>query len=298
MNHPAIVFTATGKIQTFIVPATGVYVIEASGAQGGGAGGPGGKGARLKGTFFLQQDEVLQIVVGRQGEAGTTPHPPAGGGGGGTFVWKATRASPLPSYPLLAAGGGGGGPGGDGLVGADGGVGAAAGGCEGEGGDSDPENFHYSGGGGAGWRMEGAVGSSPTFCGGGMHWHGGAGANYCCNLGGAGGFGGGGGGSFLGQGSGGGGGYSGGAGGSREGPHAGGGGSFNAGAFQTNIPGIQCGDGCVSIQPAPMSVLFSSGERGTIYGRDFAREHAERPLIVPRAAQDRGGDRIAKLACR
>jgi hypothetical protein len=253
MNDAPLVFSATGRIQSYVVPATGSYVIEASGAQGGAGGGPGGKGARVKGTFFLRKGEVLQIVVGQQGTAGTTPHLPAGGGGGGTFVWKSEQPSPLPAEPLLVAGGGGGGAGGDGRVGIDGGDGAVSGGRSGHGGSADRQSFHYSGGGGTGWLTGGDVGSTPTLAGGGTHWRGGAGADYCCNVGGTGGFGGGGGGAFIGRGSGGGGGYSGGAGGSQLGPDAGGGGSFNAGAFQINTPGIHLGNGCVTILVVPLS---------------------------------------------
>ncbi len=251
MSSTSVIFSATGQIQTFIAPATGSYVIEASGAQGGAGGGPGGKGARVRGTFQLEAGESLKIVVGRQGTAGTTPHQPAGGGGGGSFVWKGTAAWPLPDKPLLAAGGGGGGGGGDGVVTLDGGRGAVPGGRNGRGGASDAGNFRYSGGGGTGWRSGGEVGSTPTLCFGGSQWQGGTGADYCCNQGGSGGFGGGGGGSFLGHGSGGGGGFSGGGGGTQAGPDAGGGGSFNAGKNQTNLPGIQIGDGCVTITPVP-----------------------------------------------
>lgn len=248
MHDSPLFFGATGNIQSFIVPVTGLYEIEASGAQGGPGGGPGGKGARVKGTFFLREGETLQIIVGRQGTAGTTAHQPAGGGGGGTFVWKATHRTLLPPQPLLAAGGGGGGNGGDGVITTEGARGAGPGGRDGQGGETDVAGFHYSGGGGVGWNSDGHTGSSPTFCGGGSLWRGGAGANYCGNAGGHGGFGGGGGGAFLGNGSGGGGGYSGGGGGTQDGPGAGGGGSFNAGVAQTNTPGAQLGDGCVSIQ--------------------------------------------------
>jgi hypothetical protein len=257
MNEPLVVFTATGGIQSYVVPATGAYIIEASGAQGGAGGGPGGKGARLKGTFYLNAGDILQIVVGMQGEAGSTPHQPAGGGGGGTFVWLGARPTPLPLEPLLAAGGGGGGAGSDAGIGPHGGNGAALGGCDGRGGGADAVDFRYSGGGGAGWKTIGELGSAPTLCGGGMHWRGGKGANYCCNQGGNGGFGGGGGGSFIGRGSGGGGGYSGGGGGSQQGPDAGGGGSYNAGAHQTNLPGAQTGHGGVAILAVPATASFS-----------------------------------------
>ena len=106
-NNAPVVFNATGMVQTYVVLATGSYVIEASGAQGGAGGGPGGKGARVEGTFELKAGEILQIVVGQQGTPGITPHEPEGGGGGGSFVWKGDVARPLPTRPLLVAGGGG-----------------------------------------------------------------------------------------------------------------------------------------------------------------------------------------------
>ena len=253
MNDRPLVFSATGKIRTFIAPVTATYVIEASGAQGGAGGG---KGARLKGSFKLCAGDFLQILVGRQGTAGDSPHQPAAGGGGGSFVWRGRVASPLPPKPMLAAGGGGGGNGGDGLTSLDAGDGGAPGGRNGFGGGADHEDHHYSGGGGAGWFGAGAQGSAPTQCGGGEQWNGGTGANYCCNVGGNGGFGGGGGGAFLGQGSGGGGGFSGGGGGTQAGPGGGGGGSFNAGTNQSNTPGAQTGDGCVSILAVPELATF------------------------------------------
>ncbi len=252
MSFSSTTFYAIGAIQQFRVPISGSYLIEAAGAQGGVDGsGIGGRGARVRGIFRLREGELIQIVVGRQGASGTSPHQPAAGGGGGSFVWRGVLSVPLPDFPLLAAGGGGGGEGGEGVVSLHGGAGAAPGGGEGEGGESDLVAFHYSGGGGAGWRSSGDAGSSPTFCGGGSIWRGGAGANYCCNIGGTGGFGGGGGGSFLGRGSGGGGGYSGGGGGSQHGPGGGGGGSLNAGTQQVNVPGAHSGDGCVTIVAAP-----------------------------------------------
>lgn len=247
MNSQPVVFPAVRQVQTFVVPEDGLYVIEACGAQGGAGGGPGGKGACVRGTFRFLAGERLHVVVGQRGESGVKPAHAAGGGGGGSFVWRCTDTGARPTFPLLAAGGGGGGSGGDGRITTEGGVGGGDGGTDGCGGQTDLEHFHYSGGGGAGWRAIGSRGSLPTHCGGGAHWTGGEGANYGGFHGGDGGFGGGGGGSFFGHGSGGGGGYSGGGGGTEMGPAGGGGGSFNAGANQVNTPGFQSGHGAVSI---------------------------------------------------
>ena len=243
MNLSPVVFSGTGRIQTYVVSASGYYRIVASGAQGGPGDGFGGKGARIAGIFALLKNEILQIVVGLQGTGGTTPHQAdGGGGGGGTFIWKGAVPLPLPAKPLLVAGGGGGGKNGhDGTVTMDGTNDAQVGGRCGYGGSTDFTDFHYSGGGGTGWRSSGAMGSAPTYCYGGLRWTGGEGAHYFGHTGGQGGFGGGGGG---GGGSGGGGGFSGGGGGSLSGPDGGGGGgSFNAGSDQCNTPGVQCGDG-------------------------------------------------------
>jgi hypothetical protein len=250
------VFAATGKLQSYVVPATGRYVIEAAGAQGGPGGGPGGKGARLRGVFELNAGDILQVVVGLRGGAGDSAHQPAGGGGGGSFVWKGGVLAPLPAKPMLAAGGGGGGSGGGGVVALDAGRGAVPGGRNGHGGSADAIAFHFSGGGGTGWLSCGASGSAPLYCAGGTHWSGGAGADFCGNRGGDGGFGGGGGGAFLGCGAGGGGGFSGGGGGTQIGPSAGGGGSFNGGRQQINTGGVQEGHGFVSIMAATAAVLL------------------------------------------
>lgn len=100
----------TGAIQTYTIPSTGSYTIEAWGAQGGGGitnNVAGGLGAYAKGTVSLTAGDVLQILVGQQGGTGSSSYDPQGnenGGGGGTFVVKQTG-----SVPLVVAGGGGGG---------------------------------------------------------------------------------------------------------------------------------------------------------------------------------------------
>ena len=94
-------------IQEWTVPETGVYSIEAAGAQGGWGHGQSSKpgyGARMIGKFNLTVGEVLKIVVGQQGISGGNYN--GGGGGGGSFVWI-TGAS----NPLIIGGGGGGGAG-------------------------------------------------------------------------------------------------------------------------------------------------------------------------------------------
>ncbi|AOS45668.1 hypothetical protein Verru16b_02753 [Lacunisphaera limnophila] len=269
---PPVRFRACGHLQLYIVPESGLYLLEARGAQGGGEGlAGGGKGAFLRGVFHLKEGEIIHLVVGRPGlpgrnvpalggsadafDLGTGREPEAtrgGGGGGGTFIWSGTRTGTLPVWPLLVAGGGGGGgngPGGDAVVSLDAGQGPGTGGRNGLGGTSDQGPCYYSGGGGTGWLDIGANGSGPTYCQGGRQWEGGAGARFGGYLGGDGGYGGGGGGSFFGAGAGGGGGFSGGGGGGGRIAlgGGGGGGSYNRGREQQNIPGFQADAGAAAI---------------------------------------------------
>jgi hypothetical protein len=230
---------AAGTISTFTAPTTGAYTITASGGSGGANAAffaSGGGAAGEQATFTLTGGTVLQVVAGAQsaslnGNIGA-------GGGGGSFVWIGSTGSPLPSTPLLVAGGGGGafnasgrnavtdGSAGSGAPGAGGGICSILG----------------AGGGGAGWLGAGGTGG----CGGaqgGQQWGGGSGDAV-------GGFGGGGGGD---EGAGGGGGYSGGSGGNANGTLNGGGGTsyVNAsGGAVSAISGLS-GDGHVWISSCP-----------------------------------------------
>ena len=117
---PLINFTTKGYterygiIQRFVVPKTGVYLIKASGARGGThstnyADYPGtyygGREAMKQGTFSLNVETVLNIVVGQRGgdsvevKGGQSTNLTAAqlelsvednagtGGGGGSFVY-------------------------------------------------------------------------------------------------------------------------------------------------------------------------------------------------------------------
>ena len=92
----------TQGIQEWTVPKTGSYTIEVYGAEGGigqtSNTTPGG-GARMRGTFSLQVNQILKILVGQQGSNGTYI-----GGGGGGYSGGGGGYEP-PSFP----GGGGGG---------------------------------------------------------------------------------------------------------------------------------------------------------------------------------------------
>ncbi len=259
-SNTSCTFTATGATQTFTVPATGIYSISASGAQGGnlseGIATPtGGLGANASGNFLLTAGQVYTIAVGVQGTLRSGGGSRGAGGGGGSFVVGPGNS------PLVVAGGGGGaasGVSGGGVAGSPGQAtqsgGASgsgnAGGTAGNGGTGGSAYFGlYPGGGGGGGFTTNGVNGAP-----GSQTAGGGGASYLNGLAGgsagdggsAGGFGGGGGGA---NGGGGGGGYSGGGGDGING--GGGGGSFVAasavgGTGFTNA-GTNSGNGSVTI---------------------------------------------------
>ena len=254
--------TVAAGIQVWTAPQTGSYDIEAIGA-GGGRGkqyntnvysnGVPGKGARMSGSFSLNQGDVLHIIVGQKGSEGLSSKQKGGGGGGGSFVVKADGT------PLLVAGGGGGSGRYDGNNGDDGvtdqsgtsgnGSNGASGGTNGNGGNVS--GCSYAGDSGAGMS-----GNGKSTCGNGYYarsyTNGGQGGDWshCWSDGNPGGFGGGGGTGP--HGGGGGGGYSGGGGGGDincgGNGGGGGGGSYNAGANQDNQAGYASGNGSVTIE--------------------------------------------------
>jgi len=87
------------------IPATGNYLIDAAGAQGGADsltyGHSGGLGARVSGVVALNAGDTLCIIVGTRpsGPAGAYD---AGGGGGGTFVFRSNAdCTSKPALPLM-----------------------------------------------------------------------------------------------------------------------------------------------------------------------------------------------------
>ncbi|XP_044182562.1 leukocyte tyrosine kinase receptor-like [Acropora millepora] len=247
-------------IQTWTVPVTGSYVIEAAGASGGNGSyrfvppGPwklGGLGAKITGTFQLNQGTQLKILVGQEATTATAHFNRPGGGGGGSFVTL------LDNTPLIVAGGGGGGGARENFTNGDPGQatrnGSQCGGTQGGGGkvcnaSSGQEDFSLFAGGGAGIRGNGRSHkwelAPHSFITGGT---GGKWAHFNRSSGGFGG------GSFAFRFLGGaGGGYSGGGvlGTDKKGT-AGGGGSYNAGMNQQNMAGTNKGDGKVVITTVP-----------------------------------------------
>jgi hypothetical protein len=89
-------------IQTWRVPVTGDYLIEARGAQGNKdtnrGWGTAGTGAIISGVVRLERGTMLQIAVGQMGSNDSW----GAGGGGGTWVMTDE------DEPVMVAGGGGG----------------------------------------------------------------------------------------------------------------------------------------------------------------------------------------------
>jgi len=258
INFSATGTGSTGTIQQYIVPSCGMVQIDAYGAQGGNTNG--GLGAHMKGSFVVSSGDTLFIVVGQQGVVNNCGGSNASsGGGGGSFVWKNSGAN---RTLLIVAGGGGGGnmnwSGGcingiDAVITQDGTQGngptSAIGGIGGNGGSGNAPSGVGSGG--AGWLSDGENSTYGTGCTGGLTYPFFTGGDGSVNFGftadeGDGGFGGGGGAVC---GNGGGGGYSGGGGGEGASCRAGGGGggSYNSGTNQLNTPGVQTGNGAVTL---------------------------------------------------
>ena len=261
---------AVGGIQSWIVPYSGTYTVEAAGAKGGDGGGNNpGKGALQIGDFELQAGTNLKVVVGQVGslsKQGCCWKYGCSGGGGASWVYTDANAD----LPLLIAAGGGGhaenataghGSATTGANAATGGSGTSgSGGNGGNGGSAGPTSHSYSpGAGGAGWLTNGQT--APTIrnpggkggkaprngAEGGFGTHNNYGAEHC-----SGGFGGGGAGSDNTGAGGGGGGFNGGGGGRNYAGGGswgagGGGGSYNGGANQSNQGGTNDSHGYVTV---------------------------------------------------
>ncbi|XP_015774518.1 PREDICTED: leukocyte tyrosine kinase receptor-like [Acropora digitifera] len=244
-------------IQIWTVPVTGSYVIEAAGASGGNGSYRyvyssahwklGGLGAKITGTFQLNQGTKLKILVGQKGGTSPASMSRAGGGGGGSFVTL------LDDTPLIVAGGGGGGGARKNFTNGDPGQatrnGSQCGGSQGVGGEvcngnTGKNDLRINAGGGAGIRGDGYT-NEPLAKTALSFINGGNGGKRGEGLFSNGGFGGG---SFAIKSGGGGGGYSGGGvlGTDKKGT-AGGGGSYNVGKNQQNLAGANKGDGKVVI---------------------------------------------------
>ena len=274
----------TRGVQEWTVPQTTTYTIEAFGAEGGNDQGnfnyngdtdhQPGKGAHIKGTFTLQRNDVIRIVVGQKGQTGIVY---GGGGGGGTYVVR-TPYNTNASILVIAGGGGGAAPNADndtykhGSADSTGGqsfdnnLNVILGGVDGNGGGASSTGG--GSGGGGGFFSDGTASYGGSLSSGEAFINGSLGATGSFAL--FGGFGGGGGGHSNHTGGGGGGGYSGGAGGANFGWPSwggGGGGSYNNGTDKTNIAGVRSGDGQVIITytPGPEAINVTSDVSNGVY---------------------------------
>lgn len=137
-----ITFNYSGGIQTFIVPETGLYLLDIYGAQGGSKESyVGGRGGHSQGYKELTKNTILYVVVGGYNlyggyNGGGSANPTAGfwgcGGGGATHIAKTSGVlkDVAKNDLLIVAGGGGGccvranGAAGGGLTGSNGGTGS------------------------------------------------------------------------------------------------------------------------------------------------------------------------------
>ena len=97
-------------VQSWVVPADGLYLVTAAGPAGSSVGAGGrGRGAVLEANFHLMKGEIIDIIVGQRSDYNLEQDPAwkrGLGGSGGTFVVRRQD-----SKILMAAGGGGGGAG-------------------------------------------------------------------------------------------------------------------------------------------------------------------------------------------
>ncbi|MFN8231093.1 MAG: HYR domain-containing protein [Bacteroidia bacterium] len=258
------VFTYTGSMQNFVVPAgiTAVTIL-AYGARGGtntSSAIPPGNGAAMRGSFAVTPLSTLRVLVGESPSIST-----GNGNGGGGASYVTTSAS----VALIVAGGGGGSSATtnstakNGNTTTTGGNGAAGGGIGGSGGNGGGVGgTGFQSGAGGGFFTNGAVGWSAGSDGK-SFMNGGAGGLVAAWAFARGGYGGGGQGSAFVVG-GGGGGYSGGGSGGHVTPGGGvggGGASFNAGVCPSGTTGLSTGHGSVIISYGTSTVapVLSSG---------------------------------------
>ena len=89
INKNETLFSYTGSPQTYIVPETGVYILEVWGAAGGSVNGlAGGSGGYSSGQVNLTKGEILYIYVGGKGKGATKSGEALDGGynGGGAVT--------------------------------------------------------------------------------------------------------------------------------------------------------------------------------------------------------------------
>ena len=103
-------FEYTGAVQTFTVPRTGTYTLEAWGAAGGKGTTVGAYGGYAKAQFNLSIGDVLYIYVGgKGGDGGASTSTIGGAGGNGGWNGGGAGGASYTSSDGWKGGGGGGG---------------------------------------------------------------------------------------------------------------------------------------------------------------------------------------------
>ena len=294
-------------IQSWVVPVSGNYHIIAAGAQGGDTHPyNGGMGAQIAGDFYLNEGDILKIIVGQQGIAYDDDNAwgrydlGGSGGGGGSFVVKSPYNT-NESILVIAGGGGGsvdnlktrrdGKPGVTSNNGTSSHItgsgnsynGSAHGGTNGNGGGNG------CGAGGGGFFGNGNNGTHASY-GGSSFTNGGVGGNSQHSTGHTyGGFGSGGAGSPNWGYGGGGGGYSGGGGGAwvnQQTGNGGGGGSYNNGENTNGLEGVRSGHGIVYIS------LYAQGNQMPIANSQNITTNEDVSLSITLSGSDEDGDNL------
>lgn len=96
----------SGAVKTYTIPRTGIYTLEARGAEGGKGTTVGAKGGMVKAEFKLSIGDVLYVYVGGKGKDGVNV---ANGGGAGGWNGGGPGGHPNSSLSPIPYGGGGGG---------------------------------------------------------------------------------------------------------------------------------------------------------------------------------------------
>ena len=208
-------FSYTGGVQSYSIPANGLYKLEVWGAKGGDSGVSGkggGQGGHSVGYKVLNKGDTLYVVVGGAGVNGAGSGGYNGGGyssnlnltvygsgGGATHIARRTGtissigSANIGDILIVAGGGGGGGEYNSGQKGGPGGAGGGTTGSDGGGNGDGHGGTQTSGGTGEGSGRDGSFGqggngASGGSGGGGGLYGGGSGKSHGCPGGGGSGY--------------------------------------------------------------------------------------------------------------
>ena len=91
-------YGCTKDVQEFVAPASGIYTVEAWGAQGQSTGKAGGKGSYAKGNMFLSKGETLYVYVGCSGANGGY------NGGGAAYTYRDSNQNIVTPWAVRGGG--------------------------------------------------------------------------------------------------------------------------------------------------------------------------------------------------